>query len=61
MWVEYESKSNHIQPVCKAAQKENYPFSISARVEYPRLFVPLHPKAIKGLYFGLVGMPVALQ
>jgi hypothetical protein len=30
MWVEYESKSNHIQPVCKAAQKENYPFSISA-------------------------------
>ena len=45
----------------KAAQKENYPFSISAGVEYPRIFVSLHPKAIKGLYFGLVGMPVPLQ
>lgn len=47
MWVEYESKSNHIQPMHKAAQKENYPFSISAGVEYPRLFVPLHLQAIK--------------
>ena len=56
MWVEYENKSNHIQPMHKAAQKENYPFSITG-VEYQRIFVPLHSKAIKGLYFGIVGVP----
>lgn len=54
MWVEYENKSNHIQPMHKAAQKEKYPFSITG-VEYQRIFVPLHSKAIKGLYFGRGG------
>lgn len=51
MWVEYESKSNHIQPMHKAAQKENYPFSISAGVEYPRILVPLHPKAVRLIFW----------
>lgn len=27
-------------------KKKNILFSISAGVEYPRIFVPLHPKAI---------------